>query len=67
MTVPSPEPGTAPVPRYESLDAWRGVACLLVAVYHATFYLTDLPPAPTGARATVIAILRTLWVGVPAP
>ncbi len=27
---------TASRPRYDSLDAWRGVACLLVILYHST-------------------------------
>src|SRR4051794_16431273 len=25
-------------PRYYSLDTWRGVACLLVVLYHSAFY-----------------------------
>lgn len=25
-------------PRYRSLDVWRGIACLMVVVYHASFY-----------------------------
>ncbi|MCI0571574.1 MAG: acyltransferase [Myxococcaceae bacterium] len=27
--------------RYQSLDFWRGVACLLVVVYHATFHIQE--------------------------
>lgn len=30
----------AKVPRYHSLDAWRGVACLMVIVFHQTTLLT---------------------------
>jgi peptidoglycan/LPS O-acetylase OafA/YrhL len=31
--------------RYESLDVWRGVACLMVVVYHSSFY-GDFSGAP---------------------
>src|SRR5579871_1551493 len=39
--------------RYQSLDLWRGVACLMVVVFHSSFYL---PPN---------AIIERLWMGVP--
>jgi peptidoglycan/LPS O-acetylase OafA/YrhL len=29
------------VPRYHSLDAWRGIACLMVVVFHQTTLLTN--------------------------
>lgn len=50
--------------RYESLDIWRGVACLAVVVFHATRYLADEPPAGAIARAVVAATSR-LEIGVP--
>ena len=30
----------AKVPRYRSLDAWRGIACLMIVVFHQTTLLT---------------------------
>ena len=36
--------------RYHSLDFWRGVACLLVIVYHSTFYAAT-PKLLAGVRA----------------
>lgn len=44
-------------PRYPSLDFWRGVACLVVVVFHSCFYLED-----DGATARV---LSHFWLGVP--
>ncbi len=52
---PLPEPRC---PRYRSLDLWRGVACLLVIVFHATFYAA---PMASG----LAAVTSWLWVGVP--
>jgi peptidoglycan/LPS O-acetylase OafA/YrhL len=42
--------------RYRSLDMWRGVACLLVIVFHSTYYAESGP---------VIRFTRWLWIGVP--
>jgi peptidoglycan/LPS O-acetylase OafA/YrhL len=39
------------MPRFESLDHWRGLACLLVIVYHSTMvYLETSPPDDTALR-----------------
>ena len=41
--VPVPTPTLElkpPVPRYRSLDAWRGIACLMIVVFHQTTLLT---------------------------
>jgi peptidoglycan/LPS O-acetylase OafA/YrhL len=53
-------------PRYESLTVWRGVACLLVVVYHSIFsgYARNVPEG-TGLAAAVFATLRRCWIGVP--
>src|SRR5215467_5613495 len=41
------------VARYESLDAWRGVACLMVILYHSTMmYRGHLAGAPAGVLET---------------
>lgn len=58
-------------PRYVTLDAWRGLACVLVVIFHAA-YLTnfELPPADPGDPLALAAgqLLRPFahaWVGVP--
>jgi peptidoglycan/LPS O-acetylase OafA/YrhL len=56
-----PDPLALPrSPRYRSLDLWRGLACLLVVVYHATFYA-----AGRHQSGNVLAITARLWAGVP--
>jgi peptidoglycan/LPS O-acetylase OafA/YrhL len=58
-------PGTWPgplAPRYESLTAWRGIACLLVVIYHSA----RLPGGEIGGwTAWVYEVLGRFWVGVP--
>lgn len=59
-------------PRYESLDVWRGVACLAVVVFHAVTGYVGTPQLDARVRAedgsaadwAVVAADR-LWVGVP--
>ena len=81
MTPPSPSSAAAPAapvgapaprcPRYLSLDFWRGVACLLIVVFHSTFYTatTDLLAQVETGSATLadrlIASCTWFWVGVP--
>ncbi|MGE0449203.1 MAG: acyltransferase family protein [Vicinamibacterales bacterium] len=45
--------------RYESLDLWRGVACLLVIVFHVFGY------RPEGESSTAWWIAERTWIGVP--
>lgn len=45
--------------RYESLTFWRGVACLLIVVYHSILY------RPVFGQNFVFGFLRQFWVGVP--
>ena len=59
-------------PRYQVLDAWRGVACLLMVVFHATmqmtgWYQTVPPEADSIGRAgqTLIMATARTWIGVP--
>jgi peptidoglycan/LPS O-acetylase OafA/YrhL len=56
-------------PRYRSLDIWRGAACLMVVIFHASLY--GLPADSAGRqdldRATglVAGVVSKLWLGVP--
>lgn len=59
-------------PRYLSLDHWRGIACLLVVVFHSTsvFAMTPLAGAAStsgldGLASTALAVGRIGWIGVP--
>jgi peptidoglycan/LPS O-acetylase OafA/YrhL len=49
-------------PRYESLDAWRGIACLAVIAFHATL---DVQTTGPGVAAELVGVLRWGWLGVP--
>jgi peptidoglycan/LPS O-acetylase OafA/YrhL len=67
-----PAPLAAPrSPRYLSLDLWRGVACLLVVLHHATIYAPAYRQAergeavPDGVASWLVAASTRLWVGVP--
>ncbi len=55
--------------RYQALDAWRGLACLLLVVYHTTFYVQsdfNLNDRETWTLLGVIHKLLTWsFVGVP--
>jgi peptidoglycan/LPS O-acetylase OafA/YrhL len=59
-------------PRYQALDAWRGVACLLMVVFHATMQMTawyQTVPAEADsldrAGQTLIMATARTWIGVP--
>ena len=52
-------------PRYPSLDFWRGVACLMVIVFHSTYYLQAQIPEMHGVRKLCLVGLSYLWLGVP--
>jgi peptidoglycan/LPS O-acetylase OafA/YrhL len=53
-------------PRYESLTAWRGLACLLVVVFHSVCagYGLSFPDGP-GALSPLLEVVKRFWVGVP--
>jgi peptidoglycan/LPS O-acetylase OafA/YrhL len=70
LESPDPAIGSAPARlRYESLDHWRGLACLLVIVYHSTIMYGSLQ-SPAGASAGhpvaewLLAQTHTFSVGV---
>ncbi|MBX3442830.1 MAG: acyltransferase [Planctomyces sp.] len=53
-------------PRYQSLDLWRGVACLAVVIYHSTFRVVrHMSDAPASVADWVVEVTRHLWIGVP--
>ena len=57
-------------PRYRSLDMWRGVACLLIVIYHSTLvHLASRADTakmhPPGLVASIVASTHYLKVGVP--
>ncbi len=58
--------------RYESLDHWRGAACLGVVVFHATMQVAGPVAAPAGEGfwaslgAALLAVTSRFWIGVPA-
>ena len=59
-------------PRYESLDVWRGVACLLVVVFHSTAGYMATPEISAKTRAEggswadwALLVTNWCWAGVP--
>lgn len=55
--------------RYESLDFLRGAACLMLVVFHGSFYAEAAFEAQDrstwSAGSIAIRLIRLLWVGVP--
>jgi peptidoglycan/LPS O-acetylase OafA/YrhL len=59
-------------PRYDALDAWRGLACLCVVVYHCTNsyaasheFLDRVRDHGGSALDWLLVLTSKLWVGVP--
>ena len=72
----APEVDTAPVaapkrsPRYESLDMWRGLCCLMLVVFHTTMqtarhYFIGESGTVNGPASLGLWIASRAWVGVP--
>ena len=61
-----PKPKSA---RYQSLDMWRGVACLMLVFYHTTFYADagwrTLHPETWSLGSLALNLVTRLWIGVP--
>jgi peptidoglycan/LPS O-acetylase OafA/YrhL len=59
----------APVPRhprYQLLDHWRGLACLMVVMFHSTLYFGHDGGGPTAdGWEWTVACTGYLWAGVP--
>ncbi|MCC7009113.1 MAG: acyltransferase [Acidobacteria bacterium] len=52
--------------RYETLDAWRGIACLAVVMYHAVLLQLASTPRAVGSPArAILSLLGTFSIGVP--
>jgi len=59
-------------PRYRSLDMWRGIACLMMVVFHTTMQITEATHNASPAadsltwlgQCLVMATARS-WIGVP--
>ena len=53
--------------RYYSLDFWRGLACLMVAVFHSTFYVLENPANRFSGSVDrpVFRLFDHFWLGVP--
>jgi peptidoglycan/LPS O-acetylase OafA/YrhL len=49
-------------PRYRTLDAWRGLACLAVVAYHSVF--TEKPVAGN-LFSWLVSLMQWGWLGVP--
>jgi peptidoglycan/LPS O-acetylase OafA/YrhL len=57
-------------PRYDSLDSWRGVACLMVVVHHSGFYClswseTMGSSVEAWARWLIVSLFHWMEMGVP--
>lgn len=50
--------------RYASLDFWRGIACLMVVVFHSWVYAAGREQLHGEMRFAFLCI-RHLWIGVP--
>jgi peptidoglycan/LPS O-acetylase OafA/YrhL len=52
--------------RYGTLDAWRGLACLLVIVFHSTQLAgEDVHFSITNPASWALGLAQWMWIGVP--
>ena len=67
--TPRPLPPKPKNARYESLDMWRGVACLLLVCYHAAFFTEDtmrvFDPSSWSVTGALLYAIKKTWCGVP--
>ena len=52
-------------PRYVSLDLWRGLACLMIVVLHASHNANEVKESAGIVDKVLLAILSKLDIGVP--
>jgi peptidoglycan/LPS O-acetylase OafA/YrhL len=67
MVATSAEAGRKKDLRYYSLDFWRGVACLMVVVFHSLDYIVENPAHTTESPIArkIFSLLSQGWAGVP--
>lgn len=70
--VASARPTARPAksPRYETLDMWRGLCCLMLVVFHTTMqvarhYFVDQSGKVTDAGSLGMWLAARAWIGVP--
>ena len=51
-------------PRYQALDAWRGLACLMVVVHHAAYAVSWAEAGDSWPRWLVLLAVRRMDLGV---
>jgi peptidoglycan/LPS O-acetylase OafA/YrhL len=54
--------------RYDALDLWRGLACLLVLVNHSVFYKAEVAGSThvlAFLNASLATVATRMWLGVP--
>ena len=57
--------------KYSSLDTFRGVACLMVVIYHSTLYAVSHPDlvrermSISNPSSMAISLAQRFWIGVP--
>ena len=54
-----------PTDRYQTLDAWRGLACLMVVVHHAGFAVNGGDVGSGWLRWSIVGFVRQMDLGVP--
>lgn len=67
--VPAREPKRVKSTFYQSLDMWRGMACLMLVFYHCTFYAElawrTFDPSTWTLGSLALNLVTRLWIGVP--
>ena len=69
--APSELPPPPRTPRYITLDHWRGIACLLVVLFHSSgvaflsMEASGTQPQQAGLSGLALSITRIGWIGVP--
>ncbi len=51
--------------RYRALDLWRGVACLMIVIFHAAFFRIEQDRSRNATIHPVLSLLQQFYLGVP--
>ena len=70
VSSPAPAVGATKPRRYETLDMWRGLCCLMLVVFHTTMqvarhYFVDQAGRVTDASSLGMWLAARAWIGVP--